>query len=211
MRMSWANIPGIGFKPYFATATPCSITDMTGRCAGSVKLVAIRLRDGDAPPHPTRVSCMAEVPRVGPQAPGLVSARYRRGPRRLRGLRQPLAGRRPRGRPRGTPSAPHIGALAAALPGAETIDPGIPLARAGVLWLPRPSLDLCPRGSCHRSGVRRPLPQGPCRSDPQEPGLDPAAADQAGHPAGRGSRPAVARRDLAGAETAGQAGASGAR
>ena len=37
---------------------------------------------------------MAEVPRVVPQTTGLVSARYRRGPRCLRGVRQPLAGRR---------------------------------------------------------------------------------------------------------------------
>ena len=39
---------------------------------------------------------MAEVPRLVPEAARLVSARYRRGPRRLRGGHQPLAGPCPR-------------------------------------------------------------------------------------------------------------------
>ncbi len=70
--------------------------------------------------HPIPPECrrMAEIPCLVPQATGLVSARDRRGPRRLRGLRQPLAGRTPgtaaprrsgrdprRGRRRGPP--PH--------------------------------------------------------------------------------------------------------
>src|SRR4051794_29797980 len=59
---------------------------------------------------------MAEVPRVGPQATGLVSARYRRGPGRLRGLGQPLAGRRQGLRPRGAPGATRAGGPAEAHP-----------------------------------------------------------------------------------------------
>ena len=44
-----------------------------------------------------------------PQATGLVSARYRRGPRRLRGLRQPLAGRRQGLRPESLQARPAPG------------------------------------------------------------------------------------------------------
>src|SRR5512135_3737148 len=145
---------------------------------------------------------MAEVPCLVPQAAGLVSARYRRGPRCLRGVRQPLAGRRQGRGPRVAPGATRVVAPAEALPDTEAIDPRAPLARAAGLWLPRSGLDLCPRGPGDRGGVRCPLPQGPCRPAPQGPLLDATAADQAGHPAGRGGHPALARRGLAGTETA---------
>ena len=145
---------------------------------------------------------MAEIPCLVPEAPRLVSVRYRRGPRRLRGGHQPLAGPRPRRRPRGLAGASRAGAPAEALPGTEAIDPRTPLARAGGVWLPRPGLDLRPRRQGHRGGVRRPLPQGPRQPVAQGAALDAPAADQAGHPAGRGGHPALAGRDLAGAASA---------
>src|SRR3954471_8124705 len=141
---------------------------------------------------------MAEIPCLAPEAPRLVSARYRRGPRCLRGGRQPLAGPRPRRRPRGAAGATRAGATAPPLPGPEAIDPRTPLARAGGVRLPRPGLDLRPHRQGHRMGVRRPLPQGPCRPDAQGAALDAATADPAGDPAGRRGDPALARPDLAG-------------
>src|SRR5207302_6685925 len=52
---------------------------------------------------------MAEIPCLVPEAARLVSARDCRGPRRLRRGRQPLAGPRPRRRPRGAPGAIRAG------------------------------------------------------------------------------------------------------
>ena len=71
-------------------------------------------------------------------------------------------------------------------------------------------LDLRPRRPGHRGGVRRPLPQGPRRPAAQGTALDAPGADPAGHPAGRGGHPALARRGLAGPATAGAARAPGA-
>ena len=47
---------------------------------------------------------MAEIPCLGSETAGLDPARYRRGPRCLRGRPQRLAGPRPRRRPRGSPA-----------------------------------------------------------------------------------------------------------
>ncbi len=85
---------------------------------------------------------MAEIPRLGPESAGLAPARHRRGPRRLRGGRQHLAGPRPRPRTRGAAGATRCGSPRQALARPKAIDPGIPLARAGGVWLPGPGLDL---------------------------------------------------------------------
>ena len=123
--------------------------------------------------------------------------------------RQPLAGPCPRRRPRGPARPPRAGPPAQALGRPKAPDPRVPLARAGGVRLPRPGLDLCPRRPGHRGGVRRPLPQGPRRRLLRGTGLDAPAADQAGHPAGRGGDPTLAGRDLAGVATAGAARAPG--
>ncbi len=140
---------------------------------------------------------MAEISRLAPESPRLVSMRYRRGPRCVRGGRQPLAGPRPRRRTRRAPGATGAGSIAPTHTGPTRVDPGIPLARAGGVRLPRSGLDLRPHRQGHRVGVRRPLPQGPCRPAAQGPPLDAARADQAGHPAGRRGDSTLARRGLA--------------
>src|SRR5512142_843381 len=146
---------------------------------------------------------MAEIPCLAPEAPRLVSARYRRGPRCLRGGSQPLAGPRPRRRSRGAASATPPRAPVQALGGAETIAPGTRLARAGGVWLPRPSLDLRPYRPRPRGGIRCPLPQGPRQQAAQGAALDAPTADHTGHPAGRRGHRALARRGLARAAASG--------
>ena len=85
---------------------------------------------------------MAEISRLAPESPRLVSMRYRRGPRCVRGGRQPLAGPRPRRRTRRAPGATGAGSIAPTHTGPTRVDPGIPLARAGGVRLPRSGLDL---------------------------------------------------------------------
>ena len=140
---------------------------------------------------------MAEVPRVVPQATGLVSARYCRSPRRLRGLRQPLAGRAPataapealrardprRGPRRGSPRRARAGRS-----GSSSGTGRRPMAfAAGSGPVPAATPGPSRRSSASRYHKRRPR-----RPAPQGPGPGPPAADPAGHPARRGRHPAVA-------------------
>ncbi len=108
--------------------------------------------------------------------------------------RQPLAGPRPRRWTRRLSATAR--AIAPTHTGPTRVDPGIPLARAGGVRLPRSGLDLRPHRQGHRVGVRRPLPQGPCR-----PLLKPSAGRRksrsSGPSSGTTGDSTLARRGLA--------------
>ncbi len=110
---------------------------------------------------------MAEIPCLAPEAPRLVSMRYRRGPRCLRGGRQPLAGPRQRRRTRGAAGAIGAGSTASARTGPGALDPRTPLARAGGLWLPWRKRTVLPVGRGRRAGCRAARP--PFRATGTEP------------------------------------------
>ena len=172
---------------------------ITDRCAKSFKFFTVRSRDGSNSPHPARVSRMAEVPGLVPEAAGLDPARHRRGPRRLRGGRQPLAGPRPRRRPRGPAGATRAGPPAQAHPGPEcgrsrsSSGMGRRLTASAARSGPAPASPRSSRRSS-ASATTRTTSAGCSRScgwTPQMPIRRAIQRDERGHPA-------LARRGLAG-------------
>jgi hypothetical protein len=88
---------------------------------------------------------------------------------------------------------------------AEGSDPGLPLARAGGVWLSGPGVDPGAHRPGQPGGVRRPRPPGARQPIAGRPGLDPADAGPAGQPAGRVGHRVVAGRYVARGAEAGRA------
>jgi hypothetical protein len=154
----------------------------------------------------SRLARVAALAGLGVGPTGLGCPPHRRGPGRLARRRQPLAGGRSPQRPRGLARPAPPGRASQAQRRPEALDPGLPLAWPGGLWLPRRALDLPARRSSPDRGVRRHLLAQPGRAPPQGPGLDAASADHPRHPARRGGHRTLGRRGLAGVARAGRGG-----